>query len=150
MFEPVNGAFVGAWALASWTVEDASGPYRHPYGERPQGRLIYTAGGQMAVQVQRAEAAVPELESPDEAPALAWISSRFFAYYGSYSTDEAAQTVTHRITGCIVPSWVGTDQVREYRFVDDDRLELRAQLEADSVAAKAGGGANLLVWTRLP
>ena len=146
----MNGAFVGAWKLASWTVEDASGQSRHPYGERPRGRLIYAAGGQMAVQIQRADGALPELTSQAEAHALAWISSWFFAYYGSYSIDEVAQTVTHRITGCVAPSWIGTDQVREYKFVDDDRLELRAQLEADSEVAQAGGGSNLLVWTRLP
>jgi len=40
----------------------------------------------------------------------------FIAYYGRFDIDEATKTVTHHVEACLVPSWVGTDLKRTYRF----------------------------------
>ena len=49
----------------------------------------------------------------------------FVAYFGSFDVDESAQTVIHHVQACLVPSWVGTDLKRVYRF-DANRLVLTA------------------------
>jgi hypothetical protein len=54
--------------------------------------------------------------------------------------DESAQTVIHHVQACLVPSWVGTDLKRTYRF-DGNRLVL---------TASTATGVLELVWEREP
>jgi hypothetical protein len=61
------------------------------------------------------------------------------SYFGTYTVDEAAKTVTHHMEGALSPNDVGRDRVRWYTFVGN-RLELLT-----SQTAK-----NPLVWERLP
>ena len=43
---------VGTWKLLSWVSEDSeSGKISNVFGERPNGHLIYTAGGRMIVNL---------------------------------------------------------------------------------------------------
>ena len=49
----------------------------------------------------------------------------FIAYFGTFDVDESAQTVIHHVQACLVPSWVGTDLKRTYRF-NASRLALTA------------------------
>jgi hypothetical protein len=46
------------------------------------------------------------------------------AYFGTYTIDERARTVTHHRAGNINPNGLG-DFVRRYEFAPDDRLILR-------------------------
>jgi hypothetical protein len=47
----------------------------------------------------------------------------FDAYCGTYTLDEAAGVVTHRVLASRFPNWEGTDQVRRVEL-DGDRLHL--------------------------
>jgi hypothetical protein len=47
----------------------------------------------------------------------------YFGYFGTYTVDETAHTVTHHIAGASFPNFVGTDQ-RRYFVLSGDRLEL--------------------------
>ena len=49
----------------------------------------------------------------------------FIAYFGKFDVDESSKTVVHHLEACLVPSWVGTDLKRTYRF-DSNRLLLTA------------------------
>jgi len=64
----------------------------------------------------------------------------FIAYFGTFDVDESAKTVIHHVQACLVPSWVGTDLKRTYRF-EANRLVLTATA-ATSVLE--------LVWEREP
>jgi hypothetical protein len=99
---------VGAWRYAGTTVD---GELRTDRGD-PRGIIIYDASGHMAVQI------VPGREARADAPA-----SQFIAYFGTYSIDERAGTVTHHRHGDL-RSDGEIDAVRKYEFVDD-RLILR-------------------------
>jgi hypothetical protein len=100
--------FLGAWRYAGTTID---GALRTDRGD-PRGIIIYDPSGHMAVQIMpgRAEAAT--------APA-----SQFLAYFGTWSIDEHARTVTHHREGDLRPDGE-IDAVREYEFVGD-RLILR-------------------------
>ena len=75
----VNGSVVGAesdslvgvWKLVSYVATDAqSGESLFPFGEHPNGYLIYTAGGRMSalLTVGRASAGVGFMVTKREAP----------------------------------------------------------------------------------
>jgi lipocalin-like protein len=99
---------IGAWRYAGTTVD---GELRADRGD-PRGIIIYDASGHMAVQI------VPGREARANAPA-----SQFIAYFGTYSIDERAGTVTHHREGDLRPDGE-IDAVRKYEFVGD-RLILR-------------------------
>jgi hypothetical protein len=49
----------------------------------------------------------------------------YVAYYGQYSVDETEGLMVHKVEGSFFPNWIGEQQVREFEFTDDGRLELR-------------------------
>lgn len=51
----------------------------------------------------------------------------YVGYFGTYTIDEKASTVTHHVEGASFPNFVGTNQVRHYRF-EGDRLILQADI----------------------
>jgi hypothetical protein len=136
---------VGAWRLVSWHLTDAEGEITYPYGESPQGQIIYTETGEMSAQLMHPGAELGDLSGLDSVTALNRIAEAFFAYYGSYTLDTALSIVTHHVRGSLAPTWVGTDQVREFEFLGNNRLQLSARLGEDIVR-----GENILIWERVP
>jgi Lipocalin-like domain len=101
--------FFGAWRYGGTTYD---GKPREDRGGEPDGIIIYDPSDHMAVQI------VPTREQRPTAPI-----SQFLAYFGAYTIDEVARTVTHHRAGDIRPD-APTEVVRQYRF-EDDRLILR-------------------------
>jgi hypothetical protein len=91
-------------------------------GPNPKGMIYYGPHGEMCVQVapdvkrQRAGAVM----TPDEAKIAL---TDYIAYFGSYTIDERAGTVTHHRQDSIQPGDIG-DLVRRYEL-NGDRLVLR-------------------------
>jgi hypothetical protein len=135
----------GVWHLVSWRLTNADGEVTYPYGETPEGQIIYTATGQMSAQLMYPGAELGDLSGLDPTAAISQVSRTFFAYYGMYTVDDEAGTVTHHVRGCLSPAWVGTDQVRQFEWLGDDRLELAARMGDDTNVA----GENVLVWERV-
>jgi hypothetical protein len=69
----------------------------------------------------------PRFASPDRLLATdAEVRAAFdgyFGYFGTYSVDEKAGTMTHHVEGAAFPNYAGTDQTRQLT-IDGDRLEL--------------------------
>jgi hypothetical protein len=114
--------FIGTWRLVSIEVNGQVDPNR---GAHPTGLIYYDAAGYMAAQIMPDR---PRLKyagsqpTPEEAK-TAIIG--YTAYFGTYSIDERARTVTHHRKGCIDQGAVGVDAVRRYEFAPGDRLILR-------------------------
>jgi hypothetical protein len=100
--------FVGTWRLVSFMERNADGRETNTYGSDPHGLLIYDQGGRMSVHVARSD-------QRD--------SDGYFGYFGQYTVDERAATVTHHIEGSSYPNFVGTDQRRHFTF-ENNRLVL--------------------------
>ena len=116
--------FLGAWTLVEWTnVRD--GETFHPYGENPAGQIVYTPTGRMTAALMNPPA------RPGEDP------QQFIAYWGSYTVDMAAGTVTHHVEGSLSAGMIGTDQVRSFRFEGADRIVL------------SPGGQSELTWMKV-
>ncbi|NLU72292.1 lipocalin-like domain-containing protein [Streptomyces sp. HNM0575] len=132
---------LGAWRLVSWKAFDAAGDAFHPLGADAVGQLLYDDSGRMSAQLARANRPPFADEDwlkahPDEVVA-AWPD--YFGYFGTFTVDGDAGTVTHHIESGSFPNLTGTDPVRTYHF--DTARDLT--LAADSV-----WGAVRIVWTR--
>jgi hypothetical protein len=101
------------------------------------GRLQYDRVGRMQVMLHPRERKPlgPQATPEEFRDSIRGMQS----YFGTYTVDEVAKTVTHHMEGALSPNDVGRDRVRWYRFVGN-RLELLTSQTA----------ANPLVWERLP
>ncbi|MGH6671783.1 MAG: lipocalin-like domain-containing protein [Xanthobacteraceae bacterium] len=110
---------VGSWRHVGSTV---NGQPRSGQGAHPRGIIIYDAHGHMACQVAPDREATKAGDKPTGEEAIAALDGHI-AYFGTYSIDEKARTVTHHRQGSVQPGDKG-DLVRGYDFVGD-RLILR-------------------------
>ena len=85
----------------------------------------------MSAQLMRRDRPAPAAGAPS--------AGGYSGYYGTYTVDEKSATVTHHVQGAWTPAWIGTKQVRYYKF-EGDRLTLEGDLS---------GGRAKLVWERV-
>jgi hypothetical protein len=135
---------IGTWHLVSSEFRHADGEVTYPIGKDAVGLLIYTTDGHMAVQLMRIDR--PAFASddvfqgtPEEIRAA---YEGFTAYFGTYTVDDVAGTVTHHIRGHIFPNRNGSQVTREFTLVDQC-LTLRASVRRDGRPLAA-----LLIWAR--
>ena len=128
--------FIGMWRLVAITADGRESPGR---GARPTGLITDHQSGWMAAQIRPDRPPVGcKGEKPSAEEALAAIHG-YTAYFGTFSIDEAARTVTHHRKGSVTPGWERHPEfVRRYEFVGADRVILRPL-----------GNLNELVWERL-
>ena len=115
--------FIGTWRLISDT---------------STGLMYYDGLGNMAAQVMpnrpRSKYAGPQ-PTPDEAKEAI---TGYLAYFGTYTVNERAHTITHHRKGNINPGQVGDDAVRGYEFTPGDRV----------ILTPVGSG-NQITWERM-
>jgi hypothetical protein len=115
--------FIGTWRLVSDT---------------STGLMYYDGLGNMAAQVMpsRARAKYAGAQpTPDEAQAAI---TGYLAYFGTYTVNESAHTITHHRKANINPGQVGDDAVRGYEFASGDRVILTP-----------AGSATQVTWERM-
>ena len=118
---------VGTWQLMTRTVSRKDGTVivDPVLGQKPIGRLIYDAGGAMSLQMMRMDR-----KAAISTPANAQDNSNqrvilgYDSYFGRYTVDEKAGTVTHHVEGSLFPEDVGDDWVRPFTL-KGDTLTLR-------------------------
>ena len=111
--------FFGAWRYVGSIIDGKPHPAR---GTDPKGIIIYDPSGYMAAQVVPGG---PRMRAgseptPDEAKAAL---TGLIGYFGRYTIDTEARTVTHHREATVQPG-EGGDVVRGYEFAGD-RLILR-------------------------
>ena len=111
-------ALVGSWSLQSWTIDYSDGrPRTFPYGENPQGLIMYSADGWMSAAINRdqrplMDQAVGLRQQPERVLADAYKS--YFHYAGRYRLE--GNTVIHSVVQSLNPNFVGSEQVRHISF----------------------------------
>jgi Lipocalin-like domain len=109
--------FFGAWRYVGSNVDGKPVPGR---GANPKGLIYYDSTGHMGVHV------APDLErgkagsepTPEEAKAAL---KGYVSYFGTYSIDEEARTVTHHRMSSVQPGDVAA-LVRGYEFTGDQLI----------------------------
>jgi hypothetical protein len=136
--------FVGTWKLVSIEQRNAKGEVVPPAsGARsttPTGYLVYDPAGYMAVSIMpvgRKKNAGPQVTDQE---ARAMIEG-YTAYFGTFTIDEAAGAVTHRLEGSLNPG-MATDQKRFFELAGN-RLTLKPP-------PAANGNQSRLTWERVP
>jgi hypothetical protein len=101
---------VGTWKLVSVTYEDAQTKERAPVlGERPNGYQIATPKGRWLALVTAEGRPVPKTDE-ERARALRTMIS----YTGRFRLEDGK--VVTKVEAAWNEAWVGTEQVRAYRF----------------------------------
>ncbi|THU38293.1 lipocalin-like domain-containing protein [Niastella caeni] len=113
---------IGTWTLLSVDNIYADGSRVHPYGENPQGLLIFDEKGNYAIQILKAVR--PKIASgdknkctPEESAALVQGSN---SHFGKYEVDEKGSSITFNIEHAFYPNWEGTRQKRIYTYTGDE------------------------------
>jgi hypothetical protein len=114
--------FVGTWRLVAYEQRRSSGEVVYPRGRNPQGVIIYDANGRMAVQIMNTDRGRAASNPLSDTEAQAAYRS-YTAYYGTYTIDEAARTVTHHVEGSLNPNTVGSKLTRSFEL-SGDRITL--------------------------
>jgi hypothetical protein len=116
MAEPnIRERLVGCWRLVAYRVTAAEGgEAEHPLGTSPLGTILYTPDGYMSAQLAR-----PGPYADDQEP-----DAYAIAYSGPYDVDEQTRTVAHHVQVSVIPSWLGTTQIRQVRFPEPGTLVL--------------------------
>jgi len=111
---------VGVWSIVAQVYEDVETGERIPiFGEHPKGCQIATRGGRWLALGTAEGRGVPQTDE-DRASAL----RTMIAYTGRYRV-EGGKVVT-KVEAAWNEAWVGTEQVRYYRFEGDDMLHLQS------------------------
>jgi hypothetical protein len=139
---------VGAWRLVSAEGTDAT---FHFAFDHPTGIIMYDRSGWMAVQVDVKGFRKPFANGPasgtvDE-KAVAF--DNYVAYYGTYTLDLKAQTITHHLEDASAPNWRGVNNVRWFEFQGKDRLLLIPREDGKGGVIDRKNATYKLLWERI-
>ena len=136
---------VGTYRLISCKIEWSDGKVSLPYGEAPEGLLVYTRSGHMSGHLMRR--GVPAFKGGARAGSPEEIDAAFrgyLGYFGTYTVDQDAGAVTHHVAGSWYPNWIGTDQIRYIRWDSGDLVLATGPRQVGARTKR-----SFLVWRRV-
>jgi Lipocalin-like domain len=119
-------SLVGAWQLVSCDEIDVkSGEVYRPFGDTPEGLILYTHDGYMSAQLsasgrRKFDSADMYQGKPEE---YMNAGLTYLAYSGPYYVDEAMRIIEHEMFVSLFPNWRGQRQVRIVKL-DHNELTL--------------------------
>lgn len=140
---PGANDLVGVWRLVAFEATDADGNVTRPYGDAPEGRIVYTSGGIMSAHLG-AGGRPPFIELGDttEQRALAALRGHF-SYSGRWRLE--GDKVIHSVDMSVSPDWVGTERPRTVTL-DGDEIVLTDEALEGRLGRPTGVGR--LRWRR--
>jgi len=140
MSEPsIHERLSGCWRLAGYDVTAAEGGQTdRPLGDNPLGTILYTPDGYMSAQLARPGPYAAGDQEPD---------AYYIAYSGPYDVNEQAATVAHHLQVSVIPSWLGTTQIRHVRFREPGTLVLSA---SEPHSRDGAATTTTITWSRQP
>lgn len=125
-------AILGIWTLESRVDVDANGQVHiDPFLGKDPIAILCFGRGHFAAQFMKRDRSRPEnAPQPVQAKNNTVAVDGYDAYFGTYTADETAGTITTHIEGSISPANVGKTYVRTVRVVGN---ELIIQLETTTI-----------------
>lgn len=112
---------IGTWTLVSIYNIYPDGTKVSPYGENPQGMLMFDAKGNYTLQILKAIR--PKVISgnknkctPEEYAVLVQGSN---SHFGKYAVDDVSHIITFNIEHASFPNWEGNEQKRSYTYAEN-------------------------------
>ena len=139
--QSIRERLVGCWRLVAYRVTTAEGGEAdRPLGTTPLGTILYTPDGYMAAQLAR-----PGPYADDQQP-----NAYAYAYSGPYDVDEQAGTVAHHVQVSVIPSWLGTTQIRQVQFPEPGTLVLSTSEQSPPRDGVMTTSTTTITWSRQP
>jgi hypothetical protein len=140
--------FVGAWRLVS--IEGTDATFHFVY-DHPTGMIVYDRSGWMSVQIDMKGARKPFVNGAAGGTTEEKVAAfdNYIAYYGTYTLDLNAQTVTHHLADATPPNWRGVNNVRWFEFQDGDHLLLIPREDGKGGVIERKNGTFKLLWERI-
>jgi hypothetical protein len=149
--DDLSKKFLGAWHLVSIEGNPPGRPFVY---DRPTGLIMYDPSGRMCVNIVLKADRKPfapyskgMLTATTEEKAAAFDS--YAAYFGTYTVDAKAGTVSHHLENNLVPGRQGTDNVRWFEFQGPDRLLLTPVEDGKGGVLARKDATYRLLWERL-
>jgi hypothetical protein len=139
---------VGTWRLVS---VEGTDPTFHFAFDRPTGMITYDRSGWMSVQIDIKGFRKPFVGGPASGTGEEKIAAfdNYIAYYGRYTVDLKAQTVTHHLEDASPPNWRGVKNVRWFEFQGPDRLLLIPREDGKGGVIERKNATFKLLWERI-
>ena len=143
---PLSASLPGSWFLESRIDAGPSGQRRPEpsLGEDPVALLIYDRAGHFAAQFMKRDRSAVVSDAPGGAKNNSRAQGGYDAYFGTYTVDDAASTVTQRLLGALSQENVDSILTREME-VRGDTLVIHVQTSAADGTAVT----RTLTWTRV-
>jgi Lipocalin-like domain len=102
---------VGTWDLIAVKSIAADSTVTYPYGEHPAGFLIFSSGGEYALQIysrnrSKIVSGNKSTATPEENGMMVKGSN---AHFGKYKLDAVNKTITYSVESAFFPNWEGQD-----------------------------------------
>ena len=142
---PLSQALIGTWRLVSREDRTGSGERRIDpgLGEDPIALLVYDRGGNFAAQFMKRDRRSAPADTSPSAPNNSQAVGGYDAYFGSYTVDDAAGSVTQRLLGALSAENVGIMLTRSMRVSGDELV-----IQLDTASADGTPVVRTLRWTR--
>jgi hypothetical protein len=129
-------AILGIWKLKSREDVDDTGQIRiDPFlGRDPLGMLCFGPSHFAAQFMKRDRSRAENVAQPTEAKNNTVAVNGYDAYFGPYTIDEIAGTLTTHLEGSISPANVGSIYVRDVRLVDNELIIQLPTIAVDGTA----------------
>ncbi|HET6159311.1 MAG TPA: lipocalin-like domain-containing protein [Dongiaceae bacterium] len=143
---PLSATLPGTWQLLSRIDVTASGERcaEPSLGEDPYALLFYDRSGNFAAQFMRRDRSVEVPDGPGGAKNNSRAQGGYDAYFGTYTIDDEAGSVTQRLTGALSRENVGLVLTRAMD-VEGDTLVIKL----DTNAADGTAVTRTLTWRRI-
>ena len=141
--QKIEDRLVGTYKLISLETKKSSGEVvPGPLGKDAVGILMYDSRGFMCANVMRPDR--PKVASRDPQDIMKAFDG-YVGYCGRYSVNEKEGTVTHHITLCLIPDWIGDQK----RFFELSGKRLILKTGPIIYGGQTESMVNQLIWERI-
>ena len=132
---------IGVWRLDSFRIKKADNSILKPFGENPDGLLIYDASGYMSVNLMSKKVPPFAGQSPFSATNAEKLKAfeGFLGYSGRYRIS--GHQIIHLPQVGSFPNWIGKELIRDVEITDN-------QLKLTTTRSGPNGQIAELIWKR--
>jgi hypothetical protein len=107
---------VGTWVLDSIYDQSQDGKKNETWGPNVKGIAMFDGNGRFSWQIISADRSKSASNNPRNPVGQA------IAFFGTYTVDEAAKTVTYHLERCTFPQWDGIDRTANIAIDTENEL----------------------------